>query len=114
VATNRVRKYNRREEGMIEKLKNFDVERMSVEELVGLSAVGRIVRSEFEANGVEVPDWLDVNCKTIRREIKSRQADALEKSLREKKARLAALMPTEEKRATLKAEIEALEKLVQQ
>jgi hypothetical protein len=100
----------RREETMlIERLKSVDTDRCDIDELVELCALGRTFRAEYEQVGVEVPEWLDANLKSLRREVRARVADSLDKTLREKKARLEALTPAEEKRSKLAAEIAALE-----
>jgi hypothetical protein len=96
---------------MVDRLRNFDVDRLSLEELVELSAIGRFLTDEFEKTGVEVPEWLSINLKSLRREIKTKIADQVEKTLRDKRTRLASLMPTEERRKKLAEEIAELEKL---
>jgi len=93
---------------MIQQLKNFDVDRMDIEQLVELSAVGRVIVDEFDKTGAETPEWLTTNLKSLRREIRARQADALEALLREKQSRLESLKPAEQRRADLAGEIETL------
>jgi hypothetical protein len=98
---------------MLERIRNFQADRMDLDELTELSAVGRILVDEFERLSLEVPDWVTANLKSLRREIKTRVADQLEKSLRDKKTRLEALKPAEQKRTDLQAEIDKLEKQLQ-
>lgn len=93
----------------MDELKNFDANRMDLEALVELSAFARTIEGEYVALKVAAPEWVTVQAKSLRREITSRLADAKEKSLREKKARLATLKTTEEKRKELADEIAALE-----
>jgi hypothetical protein len=93
---------------MLDELRNFNEEAMDMEELVELAAFGRSFRSEFEALGAEVPDWVDIQLKSLRRVIRSRDMDRLEKMIREKEARLEALKPAEEKRKDLQEEIDRL------
>lgn len=96
---------------MLEKLKNLDVERIDLDEAVELSAIGRVVKDEYEKNGAEAPTWIDDRLREVRREIRARQADMIDKRLREAKARRASLKTTEEKRADLDREIAELEKI---
>jgi len=99
---------------MIQQLKNFDVDRMDLDELVGLASFGRIIGDEFDKLSGEIPEWLQANLKSLRREIHARQADALEALLKEKKARRDNLTPAEERRKKLDEEIAALEAKVSQ
>jgi hypothetical protein len=94
---------------MLERLRTFKADRADFDELVELSALGRILRAEYEGLGGEVPDWVDVALKSVRREAHSRQADAIEARLAKAKLRRAGLATTEEKRAAIDKEIEALE-----
>ena len=94
---------------MLETFKNFVIDRLDMEELIALSAFGRQLRAEYESVNVDVPTWVGDNLRTLRREIASRNADSLEKTLREKKARLESLKPAEERRKELQAEIDALQ-----
>jgi gas vesicle protein len=97
---------------MLNEFKSFNVERANDEELVALAAFGRVLRAEYESSNIEVPTWVTDNLRTLRREIASRNADNLEKTLREKKARLEALKPAEQRREELQKEIDALQEKV--
>ena len=97
---------------MLNEFKSFNVDRTIDEELVALAAFGRTLRAEYESSNIEVPIWVNDNLRTLRREIASRNADSLEKALREKKARLEALKPAEQRRQELQAEIDALQERV--
>jgi hypothetical protein len=90
-------------------LKNFEMVRLQLEDLIELSANARMLEAENVANGNPVPEWLTVAGKSLRREIKSRLADQKEKMLRDMKARRASLKTTEEKRAELDKMIADLE-----
>lgn len=94
---------------MLAELKNLDVDRISLEEAVALSAFGKLLRSEFEVNQSEIPEWLSSRIKELSREIHARQADALEKRLRELKLRRESLKPAEKRRQETDDEIAALE-----
>jgi hypothetical protein len=95
---------------MLAQFKNFQADRMDLDELVALAAYGRALRTEYEAVGLDEPEFIDIQLKSLRREIHSRNADKLEKTLREKRSRLEALKSPTEKRAEIKKEIAALEK----
>jgi hypothetical protein len=94
---------------MLHDFETFDADRCSLEQLVTLAAFGRGLRAEHEALGIEEPEWVGSQLKAVRREVAARNADSIEKRIREKKSRLEALKPPEEKRAALQAEIDALE-----
>lgn len=94
---------------MLDRLRSFDIDRMDLEEAIALSAFGRAMRAEYEVLQADAPEWLDNRLRELRREIRTRQQDSLEKRIREAKARLQALKPAEQRRAELAAEIEKLE-----
>jgi sRNA-binding carbon storage regulator CsrA len=96
---------------LIDEIRKFDIDSVTaIEDLVALSAIGRAVQNEFVTLAVEAPEFLDVKLADIRREIRSRNADRIQKLIREKKSRLESLLPAEEKRQALKDEIDRLEK----
>ncbi len=95
---------------MISELKNVEVRRPDLPELVELSAYARSLMTEFEALGIETPEWLTINSASIRREIKTRNQDRLAEKLRSAKSRLETLKTPDEKRAGLQNEIDKLEK----
>lgn len=95
---------------MLENFKNFDANRLDIDQLVALAAYGRHLREEYEALGFDEPEFIDIQLKSLRREIHSRNADKLEKTLREKRSRLEALKSPTEKRSEIKREIQTLEK----
>lgn len=95
---------------MLEQLKNFDASRLGLDELVALSALAVSLRDQYEQLDLDEPDWLDIQLKSLKREIRTRNADRLEKSLREKKARLETLKTPTQKKAELQTEIKNLEK----
>lgn len=75
---------------------------------MSLAAFGRQVEAEYAQVGAEAPDWLTDNLKELRKEVRSRLADSIERELSEAKSRLEALTPNEEKRAALKDKIDRL------
>ncbi len=94
---------------MLNQLRTFNAESGSIEDAVALSAFARAFQEEFEKVGAEVPEWLPSKVKEIRREIRNRQQDAIEKQLADKKARLATYKTPQEKRAETEEEIKRLE-----
>lgn len=82
---------------------------MDLDEAVALSAFGRSLKAEYEAQAIETPEWLDNRLRELRREIKVRTQDVLDKRLREAKARLETLKTPTERREALEAEIKRLE-----
>lgn len=97
---------------MLERLKNFDVERADVEELVALSAFARQLTEEYKLQLIASPEWLEIRTAELKREIGTRQADIRAKRVREIKAKLNGLKTAEEKRTELAAELAALESVV--
>jgi hypothetical protein len=94
---------------MLEQLKHLDLDRISLEEAVELAVYAKLLHAEFEAQQVDVPAWLDDRSRELKREIRVRQQDAVEKRIRELKARREALLPAEEKRTKIEQEIATLE-----
>lgn len=89
-------------------LKNLDLQRPDLEELVFLSATATILHTEFEKLGVDVPEWVDTRARELKREIRTRQQDGIDKRTREIRSRLDALKTPSEKRAELEAELAKL------
>jgi hypothetical protein len=95
---------------VLDSFRAINTDRNNTDELVALTAFGKTLRAEYDAHKLTVPGWVDDNLEVLRREIASRRTDELKKQLRDKKARLEALTPTEERRDQLRKDIEALEK----
>ncbi len=75
----------------LEQFRNFNVDGLDIDELVALSVFGRQLRAEYESLQIEEPEWVDVQLKSLRREIHVRNANALEARKREIDSRLDAL-----------------------
>lgn len=86
---------------MLEALKNFDANRLDMEELVVLSAFGRSLETETSNLGMESPKWLEPRLRELRREIRTRTEDQIEKQIVENTANIERLKPAEEKRGAL-------------
>jgi hypothetical protein len=97
---------------MLEELRRLDTDRIDLEQAVALSCFGRQVQAEFTTLNIEEPEWIGTRLRELRREIRTRQQDAIDKRLREAKLRLSSLASPDEKRAKLQAEIEKLEAMV--
>ena len=95
---------------MLTELKNFDANRMSIDEMVALRAFARTLESEYDTQMVETPGWIETQLKTLDRQIAAKNADRLEARRTEIRTRLESLKTTVEKRAELKKELAQLAK----
>jgi len=95
---------------MLQELKNFDANRMSIDEMVSLRAYARNLVSEYDTQMVDVPEWIENQLKALDRLIAAKNADRLEARRREIVSRLESLKTTVEKRAELKKELAQLDK----
>jgi len=92
-------------------LKNFNADRLDMEDLVGLLADCKALRAEYEALQIEEPEYIDTTIKAIRREIASRNADKIAARKRELTARIDSLKTPAQKKTELEKELAALEAL---
>jgi hypothetical protein len=92
-------------------LKNFNADRLDMEDLVGLLADSKALRTEYEALQIEEPEYIDTTIKAIRREITSRNADKIAARKRELTARIDSLKTPAQKKTELEKELAALEAL---
>lgn len=83
---------------MLQEFRSFDVNRKSLDELVVLAAFGRQLSEEYEYREIDAPEWLGVQLKTLKREIRNRVADQLERRKRELDLRLESTKSTTEKK----------------
>ena len=97
-----------RRKNMLQDFKNFNAEQADLEELVALSAFGKQLRAEFEAQKVPIPEYVSDNLNTLSREIDVRMADRREARKREIKSTLEGLKSREEKREALEKELAEL------
>lgn len=89
--------------------KNFSADRLDVDELIALSAFGKTFKAEFTSLGVDVPEYVDLQLKTLKREVRGRVADKLEADKRRIKAQLDSLKTTSERKAELKKQLDTVE-----
>lgn len=108
-AWQRLQLEKRGEATMLDRLKTLNIDAMSLEEAIELSAFARSLQSEFAQQQVTVPEWLDSRMKELSREIKTRNADALEKRLRELKGKREGLEDANTRRQRIDEEIAILE-----
>lgn len=92
--------------------RSFSAESVDVDQLVALHAFGKQLRAEFEALGVDEPEYVDSQLKAIRREINTRNADRIDQRIREVKSRLDALKSPDVRRQELEKELEKLQSKV--
>lgn len=95
-------------EQILNQLKTFNENALDLDQLVQLLAFATILHATYDDVAVDVPEWLDGQIRKLKRQIRTREADTIEKRIREKEARLEALKPVDKKRSELAAEIRAL------
>ncbi len=94
---------------MINELKRFNADTTQLEDTIVLSAVGKLVRAEYEARNVEVPAWLDDVNRRLTRAIDTQTREAKELRRKELLATKSGLETREEKRLRVEAELAALD-----
>ena len=94
---------------MVEQLRNVDIDRAQIADVMALSAFAKSLRAEYEARQYEVPAWIDDKLRIMGRYIEMHKRDNLERRLTEARAQQAALMTPTEKREKLAADIAAME-----
>jgi hypothetical protein len=97
-----------RRKNMLQDFKNFNVDASDLDELVALSAFGKQLRGEFEAQKVAVPEYVSDNLNSLAREIDSRMADRRATRVRELKAQRDSLKTAQERRDAIDKELAAL------
>ena len=103
------RKSVERRKHMLDQFKNYSNDSLDLDELVALSAFGRQLRAEYEAQRVPEPDYVGLQLNAVRREIEAKMADRREARKREIKAQLSGLKTAAEKRQELEKELADLE-----
>jgi hypothetical protein len=93
-------------------LKNYDVDKLQLEDLLHLDATAKAVLCSYSDHQVDVPEWLTATTKRLKVDIRQRNRDVLEKKLSEARARQAQLKTTEEKRKEAADEVEKLTALL--
>ena len=99
---------------MLQEFRNFDVNRKTTDELVALAAFGRHLRDEYDHQQLDEPDWLDVQLKSLRREIRAKNADKLEARKKEIELRLEGMKSPTQKKAELIKEQAKITKMLEE
>jgi hypothetical protein len=94
---------------MLDQLRSFEPTRLSIDELVALSAFGRSLVTEFAFQSLPTPEWLSDRMRTLQRAISSRVKDQLELRLKEIQQQEKTLMTPSERRDAIAAERKAIE-----
>lgn len=94
---------------MLNLLKNLQIDREGLEELVAVLAFGKSLQAEFDLQGIDQPEWLEDRIKLLTREVRDRNHDQLQAKLRKAKTALASMATPEQKRASLQKQIKQLE-----
>lgn len=95
---------------LLQQLKNFVADRLDLDDLVALAAFGRQLRSEYESHALDEPEWVDIQLKSLRREIHVRIADKLESRRREINSRLESLKTPSQRKSDLLKERQQIDK----
>lgn len=90
-------------------LRRLSADTLQIDEVIAYLAFAEGLKATYEKNSVDVPEWLDDRIRALKRDIHLKNADSLERKLREAKARRTQLLTADEKRKLLDAEIEELE-----
>jgi hypothetical protein len=94
---------------MVEQLRNVDIDRAQIDDVLGLLAFAKLLRTEHEQRMGVVPEWIDDKVRVMSRYVEMHRRDALELRLKQAKAQAATLLTTAERREKVEAEIAALE-----
>lgn len=98
---------------LLNEFKNFQVDRMDTDDLVALVAFGHQLRDQYEKFGLEVPDFVTDNLKTLTREIKMKTAQTLEARRKSLLAQKEALKTTAERKRDIETELKEVEAQLQ-
>jgi DNA repair ATPase RecN len=98
---------------MLNQFKNFVSDRLDIDELIELTAFGKMLRAEYEAHQLEEPEFVDSQLKALKREIFARNADRLEARKREIRSRLDSLKTPTQRKSELEKELREIDKQLQ-
>jgi hypothetical protein len=99
----------RRRQSLLSQFKNFNADALGVDELVALSAFGTNLKAEYQKLKMEVPEFVEVQGRAIRRLIRNKVTDKVQSQLKEAKLQLESLKTPTEKKSELKNKIADLE-----
>lgn len=99
---------------MLARFKLFDTDRMDLDELVELVAFGTILRDQYAQLNLEEPEFVDVQLKTLKREIRAKNADRNAARVKELKLQLEGLKTPTERKSALQKELRQREAQLQE
>lgn len=94
---------------MLAQLRNVNVDRIDLDEAVGLLAFGELMARTYPEHNLKTPEWLDDNVKLLRREVNTRRAESLEKRRKELQSRIEATRTAQERREAYARELAEVE-----
>lgn len=89
--------------------RNFDLNRFTIDELVGLAAMGTSMRAVYTTHSVEEPDQFTTNLKLILRGIRDLNEDVRARKIAQLKSELEGTQSRAERRTKLQEELTKLE-----
>lgn len=95
---------------LLERLRRFDADRASMEDLLLMSAVAKLFLAEHAQHDVEPEDWISDRIRSLTRAIDARNHDDLERQLRQAVATREQAMTPQEKRDAADQKIQTLRK----
>lgn len=99
---------------MLTRFKQFDTDRMDLDELVELVSFGTILRDQYAQLNLEEPEFVDVQLKTLKREIRAKNADRNAARVKELKLQLEGLKTPTERKSALQKELRQREAQLQE
>ena len=100
---------------LVQTLKQFNTDNGSVDEMIELLVLGDLLVAkyqDFDGIGVELPEWIPSKLNSIRRELKNKQADYIERKLVLAKLKKESYKSEAQKKSDLSAEITRLKGLL--
>ncbi len=94
---------------MLQQIRDLQIDRHTMEELVALKVFATGMLKEYEVNRLPAPEWLKTNTGELVKEIERKRKDSLEAALAQVKARRNELRTADEKRRDLEQEQKELE-----
>lgn len=85
--------------------KTYSADRMDVEEMLSLSAFGKGLKAEFVEFGLEVPEYVELQLKSLRRDIRSKVSDKLEAEKKRLQSQLENLKTPQERKTELRRQL---------
>jgi len=94
---------------MLQSFKALRIDALDMEELIAVYSFGKNFVGAYQENNLPVPEWATENLRLLREDIEMKRRDTLSKALKNAKAKAESLKSTEDKRASVAAEIAELE-----